>query len=66
MTTWIAQQKSWPTVERLPAYARDLNPIEMVWGNLKTVELANLCPDTIDAAHAAACPGAAAARPQVD
>ncbi len=54
MTAWLQQQRHWLTVERLPGYAHDLNPIEMVWGNLKTVELANLCPDTIDDAHAAA------------
>ena len=54
MTAWIARQRNWLTVERLPGYAHDLNPIEMVWGNVKTVELANLCPDTIDEAHAAA------------
>ncbi len=54
MTAWITDQRDWLTVERLPAYAPDLNPIEMVWGNLKTLELANLCPDTIDEAHAAA------------
>ena len=38
-------------VERLPAYAPDLNPVEQVWGNLKGGELANLCPDTIDEAE---------------
>jgi transposase len=54
MTAWIAGQRQWLTVERLPGYAHDLNPIEMVWGNIKTVDLANLCPDTIDEAHAAA------------
>ncbi len=54
MKDWITTQSSWLTVERLPGYAHDLNPIEMVWGNVKTVELANLCPDTIDEAHAAA------------
>ena len=57
MTAWIAGQRGWLTVERLPGYAHDLNPIEMVWGNIKTVELANLCPDTIDEAHAAAQAG---------
>ncbi|MFC5104464.1 hypothetical protein [Kibdelosporangium philippinense] len=31
----------------------DLNPMEMVWGNVKATELANLCPDTIDEAHTA-------------
>jgi hypothetical protein len=43
--------------ERLPPYAHDLNPIEMVWGNVKAVELANLCPDTIDQARTAAAAG---------
>ena len=38
-------------VERLPAYAPDLNPVEQVWGNLKGGELANLCPDTIGEAE---------------
>jgi transposase len=41
-------------VERLPGYAPDLNPVELVWGNVKTTELANLCPDTIDEAEEAA------------
>jgi len=54
MNAWTAGQRDWLRVERLPGYAHDINPIEMVWGNVKTVELANLCPDTIDQAHAAA------------
>jgi len=54
MKAWIATQRSWLTVEPLPGYAHDLNPVELVWGNVKCVELANLCPDTIDQAQAAA------------
>jgi transposase len=54
MTFWIADQSNWLRVERLPGYAHDLNPIEMVWGNIKHIELANLCPDTIDQAQTAA------------
>lgn len=50
MKAWIASQRHWLVVERLPGYAHDLNPIELVWGNLKSSELANLCPDTIDEA----------------
>ena len=57
MKAWLATQRDWLIVEHLPGYAHDLNPIEMVWGNLKSVELANLCPDTIDEAHAAAHAG---------
>ncbi len=53
MTAWIARERNWLTVERLPGYAHDLNRSR--WsGNVKTVELANLCPDTIDEADAAA------------
>ena len=46
MKAWIASQRRWLVVERLP-YGHDLNPVEPVWGNLKSRELANLCPDTI-------------------
>ena len=55
MKTWLAEpdQRRWLVTEMLPGYAHDLNPIEMVWGNIKQVDLANLCPDTIDEAHAA-------------
>ena len=50
MQAWIRSQRRWLVVERLPAYAPDLNPVEGLWSNLKGSELANLCPDTIDAA----------------
>jgi transposase len=49
MSEWIASQRQWLSVERLPGYAPDVNPIEQVWGSLKSKELANLCSDTIDA-----------------
>jgi transposase len=48
MSDWIATQRHWLSVEPLPGYAPDLNPIENVWGNLKSQELANFCADTID------------------
>jgi transposase len=54
MKAWIATQRSWLIVEQLPGYAHDLNPVELVWGNVKAVELANLCPDTINEARLAA------------
>jgi transposase len=57
MKEWISTQRRWLVVEQLPGYAHDLNPIEKVWGNLKSVELANLCPDTIDEAACAADEG---------
>jgi transposase len=54
MTAWIKAQRGWLVVERLPAYAPDLNPVELLWGNIKGVELANLCPQTIEEARDAA------------
>jgi transposase len=50
MNEWIATQRNWLVVEQLPAYGHDLNPVELIWGNLKSSELANLCPDTIEEA----------------
>jgi transposase len=50
MIQWIKDHRSWQRVERLPGYAHDLNPVEQVWGNLKTRDLANLCPDTLQEA----------------
>jgi hypothetical protein len=47
MLDWVASQRAWLRVERLPGYAPDLNPTEQVWGNVKSGELANLCADTI-------------------
>lgn len=34
-------------LERLPAYAPELNPVEYIWGYMKQRELANLCAKTI-------------------
>src|ERR1017187_6831807 len=50
MRAWIAEQRNWLVVEQLAAYGRDLNPVELIWGNLKSSELANLCPATIEEA----------------
>jgi transposase len=47
MTDWIKDQRAWLSVERLPAYAPEVNPTEQVFGNLKSTELANLCRNTI-------------------
>ena len=45
MQAYLRAQRSWLTVERLPGYAPDLNPVELVWGNVKGGELANLGAD---------------------
>jgi putative transposase len=47
MMAYLRAQRSWLTVERLPGYAPDLNPTELVWGNVKGCELANLCADNL-------------------
>ena len=54
MKAYLASQRRWLVVERLPAYAPDLNPVEPLWANLKTTDLANLAGDTIDQVTAAA------------
>ena len=55
MRAWLATQRFALVVERLPAYAPELNPVEGLWSSLKAVELANLCGPTlaevIDQAH---------------
>jgi DDE superfamily endonuclease len=40
MRAWLATQRSWLVIERLPAYAPELNPVEGLWSSLKAVELA--------------------------
>jgi hypothetical protein len=47
MRTWLTTQRSWLVVERLPAYAPELNPVEGLWSSLKAVELANLMSPTL-------------------
>ena len=47
MRAWLATQRSWLVVERLPAYVPELNPVEGLWSSLKAVELANLTPPTL-------------------
>jgi hypothetical protein len=54
MGDWLATQDHWLQVERLPAYAPELNPVEYLWTNLKGVELANFAGDTVVAVADAA------------
>ncbi len=37
----LAGQKAWLRVEWLPAYAPELNPVELLWNHLDTTALAN-------------------------
>ena len=43
MLDWVANQRDWLSVEPLPGYAPDLNPIEQVWGNVKAGTGKPLC-----------------------
>ena len=47
MRNWLNTQRSWLVVERLPAYAPELNPVEGLWSSLKAVKLANLTSPTL-------------------
>jgi hypothetical protein len=47
MRQHLAGQQHWLQVERLPAYAPELNPVEGLWANLKAVELANFAGDQV-------------------
>ncbi len=66
MRSFLAKQRSWLVVERLPAYALELNPVEALWGNLKRSELANLMVDTVVETESAARRGIDLARNETD
>ena len=45
---FIETQYHWLTVEFLPAYAPELNPVEWVWAYLSATDLANYSADSLD------------------
>ena len=54
MRAWLRAQRHWLVVERLPAYAPELIPVEGLGANVKGVDLANLAGDTLQEVTAAA------------
>lgn len=42
--TYIGSQKRWLRVERYPAYAPELSPVEFLWSPMKTRDLAHTPP----------------------
>jgi putative transposase len=56
---YLLQQRDWLTVQRLPGYAPDLNPVETLWGNIKGQELANRCAEDLEELDAAVRSGMA-------
>jgi len=53
MKEHLESQRSWLQVEMLPGYSPDLNPVEDLWGNIKSQELANHCVEGLGEAEAA-------------
>jgi transposase len=45
------QHPDWFEVAWLPAYAPELNPVEMVWNHTKYADLANFIPQDVDHLH---------------
>jgi transposase len=43
----LVRSRSWLTVEWLPAYAPDLNPVEQLWAHLDATALANTPADNL-------------------
>jgi transposase len=64
MTAFLAEQQHWLEVRRLPAYAPELNPVEGLWSNLKSQELANRCETHAEMVSIAARQGAHRVRSQ--
>src|SRR5438046_1512142 len=62
MKAYLAPQRDWLVVERLPGYAPDLNPVETLWGNIKGQELANRCAPDLGEVHQAVKRGMARVR----
>ncbi len=44
---FVADQEGRLQLERLPAYAPELNPVEYLWGYWKQHELPNFCPKNL-------------------
>lgn len=64
MQAYLQNQRHGLREERLPGYAPDLNPVEMVWGNIKGQELANRCSANLAEAATAVTRGMARVRRQ--
>jgi transposase len=43
-----SEQCRWLSVEWLPAYAPDLNPVEAIWNRTKYAQLSNFIPDDVE------------------
>ena len=57
---YLQEQSVWLRVERFPAYAPELNPVEYVWSSVKGKHVPNLCVDSTVDLDAAVTAGARA------
>ncbi len=64
MTAYLARQQGWLTVERLPGYAPEPNPVVGLWSNLKGQQLIHLCAEDLAMIDAAVGEGMARVRRQ--
>ncbi len=44
VSEYIKSQRKWLRVERYPAYAPELSPVEFIWSPMKAKDLANVPP----------------------
>jgi transposase len=59
-----AKHPDWFEVAWLPAYAPELNPVEMLWNHTKYADLANFIPQDIDHLHQSVAATIENTRPQ--
>lgn len=45
---YIRRQRHWLTVEHLPAYAPELNPVEYFWAHVSGTDLANFAGENLE------------------
>jgi transposase len=45
---WIAQQSLWRTMEYLPLYASELNPVEYFWSHLSRTDMAQFIGENLN------------------
>jgi len=51
MKQYLLSQSGWLSLETLPGYSPDLNPVENLWGNIEGQELANRCVNALGEAE---------------
>ena len=63
---WIARQSNWLTMEYLPPYAPELNPVEYFWSHLSRTDMAQFVGEDLAAVRRQARKGACRVRHRPD